>query len=671
MAKIKLSELIAFIEKKENDPSYLDWYVDGNLSLNLNQAQELLSMYLQTFITNHTYPVLNLKTRAERMALKEKNKKAENKDELPSNTSLPLSTQQFDYPSEDKKNSIQNQQITIEIDKDTQFLLYAAENKKTVKPEENPQEALPETDVSKTYSYGIKICPKKENNGGQNAGTYSQQNLIHFSCSMNKEHPLHPKPEVVKLANNNGKIVLPRTGTFVKQVDIEQENIVNPKALSLEEIKDEHKNAKKIADNVDKPKYRFYYNDITKYTAFISMKNMAGPNLSEWQKRKPLLLDKLSIAKSCCEKLAKIHKKDTTHNDIKPENIQVITNSDKKEEAQFVDFGLTTKINTRHPTVGGTPKYISSRLTDELLKNLCCKAPEYDYKKEDDLFALGITLAQVFGIPIPYKPIQALGHYFVDVVQLHKSVQDFVDAPESTLTEADAAILIWDLIYHQEGEEDMTAEIASTRFKEIIDREIKRNKIELLDESKVEKEKNYFNEQYNSLKKNKKNQEKISTKKEIFEILKTHYYTDESRTTPKPPEERLAILEGFMQSKLGRSMKRHQALQPTRREIPLFSWVYNQTISLVKLILEPKYADSYNSLLKQQKDLTIKCLDEHLATAKSVTPQAVKDFKKTETYGMLTKNRDKLGVFFKSNSQKKADQLLRYTVENKESPVAA
>lgn len=141
--------------------------------------------------------------------------------------------------------------------------------------------------------------------------------------------------------------------------------------------------------------------DDVKENALCMELEKADCDLREYLTKNPEITDeeKHQIARDICSGLAALHEKGIYHGDLKPQNILMVG-----KRAKLADFG-----NSHFVEVGASfTMYTQGYQAPEIFMNLIANKmgwhiPNYD-ERVTDLWALGITLAELYGLPLPEFP---------------------------------------------------------------------------------------------------------------------------------------------------------------------------------------------------------------------------------------------------------------------------
>ncbi len=128
----------------------------------------------------------------------------------------------------------------------------------------------------------------------------------------------------------------------------------------------------------------------------LVMEYLPYPNLFEYLKKYgPFSLENAFILiKTLTEALVFIHDKKLMHLDLKPSNILIQSDGDKKMRIKVLDFGFSQIIGLSDNMAGGTLSYMAPEQTGILHKTIDHRA---------DLYALGIILYEVLVGQVPFK----------------------------------------------------------------------------------------------------------------------------------------------------------------------------------------------------------------------------------------------------------------------------
>jgi serine/threonine protein kinase len=111
---------------------------------------------------------------------------------------------------------------------------------------------------------------------------------------------------------------------------------------------------------------------------FLVMEYLSGLSLGKWIKQKHTLKEHKKILIQLCDALKFAHNKNILHRDLKPDNIQILTNGD----AKLLDFGIATGEDKGLTATGffiGTPKYLAPEILEDTT-----------HTKSSDCYSLGL-----------------------------------------------------------------------------------------------------------------------------------------------------------------------------------------------------------------------------------------------------------------------------------------
>ncbi len=171
----------------------------------------------------------------------------------------------------------------------------------------------------------------------------------------------------------------------------------------------------------------------TNKTVYYVMEFIEGPTLADLiqQKGRIPLEETVDIIYQVCLVLENAHKQRIIHRDIKPTNILIKENADKKLMIKVIDFGIAKAISTGEDsgssggvsslktasgTIQGTVDYMSPEQ---------CRCAPIDFRS--DIYSLGIVVFQMLTGHHPYDALTATEMAIHHLMSPAPSLSSFVD----------------------------------------------------------------------------------------------------------------------------------------------------------------------------------------------------------------------------------------------------